>query len=85
LSGGLITPDQKEKELSMLRNVTHVPGLRGILWIDVPVRNEKSTRDRARRMYLKLTGSEAMDWIHLAQDRDQRKVFVSTAKKLRVP
>jgi hypothetical protein len=37
------------------------------------------------RMYLKETGWEGMDWIHLAQDRDQRRALVNMVINLRVP
>jgi hypothetical protein len=30
-------------------------------------------------------GRDDMDWIHLAQDRDQKRALVNTVMKLRVP
>jgi hypothetical protein len=48
------------------------------------------TRPRRRwvdniRMDLGETGWDGMDWIDLAQDRDQCRAFVNTAMNLRVP
>jgi hypothetical protein len=37
------------------------------------------------RTDLKETGWECMDWIHLAQDRDQWRAVVNTVMNLRVP
>jgi hypothetical protein len=37
------------------------------------------------RMDLRETECEDVDWIHLAQDRDQWRVLVNTAMKFRVP
>jgi hypothetical protein len=34
---------------------------------------------------IKETGLDGVDWIHLAQDRDQWRVLVDTVMKLRVP
>jgi hypothetical protein len=36
-------------------------------------------------MVYKRTGYEGVDWIHLAQDRDQWKNLVNTVMNLRVP
>jgi hypothetical protein len=36
-------------------------------------------------MDLRETGCEVVDWIHLAQDRDQWRAVVNTVMKLRVP
>jgi hypothetical protein len=37
------------------------------------------------KMELREIGLYGMDWIDLAQDRDQCRVFVNTVMKLRVP
>jgi uncharacterized protein YqjF (DUF2071 family) len=37
------------------------------------------------RMYLSETGWDVVYWMNLAQDRDQRRAFVNTVMKLRVP
>lgn len=46
----------------------------------------KHTRGRDNiKMDLKETGWDGMDWIHLAQDRDQWWTLVNTAMTLRFP
>jgi hypothetical protein len=37
------------------------------------------------KMDLREIGWDGMDWIHLAQDRDQLRALVITVMKLRVP
>jgi hypothetical protein len=37
------------------------------------------------KMYLREIGWDGMDWIDLAQDRDQWRALVNTVMKLRVP
>jgi hypothetical protein len=37
------------------------------------------------KMNLKETGWDGMDWIDLAQDRDQWRAFVKTVTNFRVP
>jgi len=37
------------------------------------------------RIYIRETGCEGADWIHLAQNTDQRTAFVNTVMNLRVP
>jgi hypothetical protein len=37
------------------------------------------------KMNLRATGWDGMDWIDLAQDRDQWRALVNTVIKLRVP
>jgi hypothetical protein len=37
------------------------------------------------KMDLKKIGWECVDWIHLTQDRDQRRDLVNTVMNLRVP
>jgi hypothetical protein len=36
-------------------------------------------------MNVKKVGSESVDWIHLAQDRDQWRAYMNTVMKLQVP
>jgi hypothetical protein len=36
-------------------------------------------------MDLTETGWEVVDWIHLAQDKDQQKTLMSTVMNLRIP
>jgi hypothetical protein len=36
-------------------------------------------------MYLREIGSDGMEWIEVAQDRDQWRVLVNTVMNLRVP
>jgi hypothetical protein len=48
------------------------------------------TRPRCRwedniRMYLRKIGWEGVDWMHLAQDRDQWQALVNTVMNRRVP
>jgi hypothetical protein len=37
------------------------------------------------KIYLRETGWDGMDWIDLAQDRDQWRALVNTVMNLRVP
>jgi hypothetical protein len=37
------------------------------------------------KMYLRETGWEGVEWMHLAQDRDQWRALVNTVMNLRVP
>jgi hypothetical protein len=41
--------------------------------------------DNNNKMYLRETGWDSMDWIDLAQDRNQWRALVNTAMNLRVP
>jgi hypothetical protein len=41
-------------------------------------------RQEGTKMYLKEIGWDGIDWIHLAQDRDQWRALVNTAMNLRV-
>jgi hypothetical protein len=45
----------------------------------------RSRREDNIKMNLEEIGWGCMDWINLAQDRDQRRALVNTAMKLRVP
>jgi hypothetical protein len=42
-------------------------------------------RPRRRWVNLRKIGWDGMDWIDLAQDRDQWRAFVNTVMNLRVP
>jgi hypothetical protein len=37
------------------------------------------------RMDLRETGWDGMDWIYTAQDRDQRRILVTTVMNLEIP
>jgi hypothetical protein len=55
-----------------------------------PKRNKPLKRPRRRwedniRMDLTEIGWEGVDWIHLAQDRDQWRVIVNTVMNFRAP
>jgi hypothetical protein len=55
-----------------------------------PEAKRPSGRPRRRwenniKMYLKETGLEGVDWIHLTEDRDQWLALVNTVMNLRVP
>jgi len=55
-----------------------------------PERNTSLRRPRHRRednirMDLRERGWESVDWIHLAQDKDEWKAVVNTVMNLRVP
>jgi hypothetical protein len=55
-----------------------------------PERNRPLLRPRRRwvdniKMDLRETGWDGMDWIDLAQDRDQWRALVNTVMNLRVP
>jgi hypothetical protein len=45
----------------------------------------RSKREDNIKMYFKETGVEVVDWIHLAQDRDQSMANVNTVVNYRVP
>jgi hypothetical protein len=45
----------------------------------------KSRREGNIRMDLKEIGWKSVDWIHLAQDRDQRRALVNMVLNLRIP
>jgi hypothetical protein len=55
-----------------------------------PKRERRLTRSRRRwenniRLDLRVIGWEGVDWLHLAQDRDQWRALVNTVMILRVP
>jgi hypothetical protein len=55
-----------------------------------PEGNRSLRRQRHRwvdniKMDLRETGWDGVDWIHMAQDKDQRRALVNTVLNLRVP
>jgi hypothetical protein len=50
-----------------------------------PFRRSRQRRDDDIRMDLREVGWEGVDWMHLAQNRDQWWAVVDTVMKLRVP
>jgi hypothetical protein len=50
-----------------------------------PFGRSKCRWDDNNRMYLRETGWEDVDWMHLSQDRDQRRTLVNTVMNLRFP
>jgi hypothetical protein len=60
------------------------------VWVGKPERKEPNGRSRRRwEDYMKMDqreiGLEGVDWIHLAQDRDQRRALVNMVMNLPVP
>jgi hypothetical protein len=50
-----------------------------------PLGRPRRRREGTIRMDLTEIGWEGMDWIHLAQDRDQWRDVVNTVMNLRIP
>jgi hypothetical protein len=50
-----------------------------------PLGRPRSRCEDNIKMDLREIGLEGVDWIHLVQDRDWRKVLVNTVMNLRVP
>jgi hypothetical protein len=50
-----------------------------------PLRRPRRRWEDNIRMYLMEIGWKSVDWVHLAQDRDQRRALVNTVMNLRVP
>jgi hypothetical protein len=47
-------------------------------------RSKRRWKDNIRMDHMEIRW-EVMDWIHLAQDRDQQQAFVNTVMNLHVP
>jgi hypothetical protein len=71
LGVGLTTPHHKN--ISLLRKFSRSLGPERIPWIN------------DLKMELRELGRDGMDWIDLAQDRDQWRALVNTVMNLRVP
>jgi hypothetical protein len=61
-----------------------------IIWFEKPAGKRPLGKPICRwedniRMDLKETGWKVVDWMHLAQDRDQLRVLVNTRMNVRVP
>jgi hypothetical protein len=50
-----------------------------------PLRGPRRRREDNIRMDLREIGSESIDWIHLAKDRDQWRDLVNTVMNFRIP
>jgi hypothetical protein len=50
-----------------------------------PLRRPRHRWEKNVKMDLREIGWSGMDWIHLAQDRDQWRALVNTVMNLRVP
>jgi len=73
-------------------HVTRMKEMRNAYKILVGIPEGKRLLGRPKRRWennirtdLRETGWEGVDWIHLAQDRDQWRVVVNTVMNLRIP
>jgi len=66
-------------ETKLLYNLVGKPEREG------PLGRPKRRCEDSIRMDLRKIGWEGVNWMHLAQDRDQWKAVVKTVMKLRVP
>jgi hypothetical protein len=82
----------KSRRMRWAANVTRMAEMRNeyIILVGKPVENRRLEKRRHRwedniRMDVKEIGWEVVDWIHLAEDRDQWRVVVNTVMNLWVP
>jgi hypothetical protein len=54
-------------------------------WREGPVRSSRSRWEDNMRMDLREIGWKGVDWVHLAQERDQRLAPVNTIMNIWVP
>jgi hypothetical protein len=59
-------------------NAAHMEDLRNIQNCSKKQTNEETTWENNIKMYLKVTGSQGVDWIKLAQDRVAWQALVNT-------
>jgi len=82
----------KSKRMRLMRHVARMGEMRNVY--NVLLGNPEGKRPLGRpgrrwedciRMYIREIVWEVVDWIHLAQNRDQWRVLVNTVKNLRFP
>jgi hypothetical protein len=57
----------------------------GYCWENQKERDHWGDQDVGGKMYLREIGWDGMDWIDLAQERDQWRALVNTVMNLRFP
>jgi hypothetical protein len=79
----------KSRRMRWVKHVTHIGEIRNAYKILVrkhegkrPLRRPSCTWEDNIRMYLREIGWEVVDWIYLAQDRDQWRAPVNTVMSL---